>query len=458
MHPPDRKYQHILWRFDPQDTVQQFELCTITYGTSSAPFQAQRAIIQLVRDEGDSYPWASKVLQEDIYVDDIATGAASVDEAKQLASELKKLLSKGCFELGKWASNSPQLLKFLQSSEGLHEAACLTEDDDPKIKLLGMHWIPDEDLFSYEITTPSWHPSKRAILSAIARIYDPLGFLSPVVFYAKTILQDLWISKCGWDDVGPPEICLRWHQFISQLDSISQVKIPRRVVDKECKSSILVGFCDASERGYAAVLYLVENTQSGYKVHLIRARTKLSPINRMIIPRLELSGALLLSRLYQSCASLRNKLSICCTRFFTDSTIVLGWISTPSQQLNAFVAHRVVQIFEITNMNDWYHVKSEENPTDCSSSGLLPSELGKHLLWWAGPRWLMSPLKRWPRLELKTENLPELKRITVVLVFRNTSLWGINLVSFVLSTNELSDTNLDSLNTYAPKADELNNA
>ncbi|XP_014292389.3 uncharacterized protein [Halyomorpha halys] len=95
VHPPDRKYQHILWRFDPQDTVQQFELCTVTYGTSSAPFQAQRAIIQLVRDEGDPYPWASKVLQEDIYVDDIATGAASVDEAKQLASELEKLLSKG---------------------------------------------------------------------------------------------------------------------------------------------------------------------------------------------------------------------------------------------------------------------------------------------------------------------------------------------------------------------------
>ncbi|XP_066907074.1 uncharacterized protein [Halyomorpha halys] len=68
-------------------------------------------------------------------------------------------------------------------------------------------------------------------------------------------------------------------------------------------------------------------------------------------------------------------------------------------------------------MNDWYHVKSEENPANCCSSrGLLPSELGKHLLWWAGPRWLMSPLKRWPRLELKTENLPELKRVNLGVV------------------------------------------
>ncbi|XP_026687448.1 probable ATP-dependent RNA helicase kurz [Diaphorina citri] len=95
----DRMYQHILWRPDPSQNPMEMEIKTVVFGLPSSPYQANRVIQQLASDEGDKYPQAAQTLREEIYVDDIVSGAASVDEAKDLRNQLISLLEAGGFTL-----------------------------------------------------------------------------------------------------------------------------------------------------------------------------------------------------------------------------------------------------------------------------------------------------------------------------------------------------------------------
>ncbi|XP_014293633.1 uncharacterized protein [Halyomorpha halys] len=212
-----------------------------------------------------------------------------------------------------------------------------------------MQWIPSSDVFTYEITPSPRIFTKRAILSAIARIYDPLGFLSPTVFYAKTILQDAWKSSCDWDEPVTPQIRLRWLEFLEHLLDISTVRTPSCFIPVGGVPYMIVGFCDASQRGYSAVIYICTSINDVNHAYLLKGKTKLAPIKLMTIPRLELSAALLLCRLFKSCHKVITRLELREVHFFTDSTVVLGWLRTPTERMNAFLAHRIVQILEITN-------------------------------------------------------------------------------------------------------------
>ena len=68
--------------------------------------------------------------------------------------------------------------------------------------LLGLHWSVDGDYFSFDFTI-NQHKNpvnKRQVLSSIAKFFDPLGWLAPVVITGKIFLQKLWLGKVHWDD------------------------------------------------------------------------------------------------------------------------------------------------------------------------------------------------------------------------------------------------------------------
>ncbi|XP_026467748.1 uncharacterized protein LOC113371335 [Ctenocephalides felis] len=108
--------QRILWRENIHDKIKCFNLSTVTYGTACAPYLAIRWLNQLVLDEGESFPSASRAVQHDCYVDDIISGANSLEEAIKLKEELIQLFNRGNFQLHKWAANNSSIIDSLTKS------------------------------------------------------------------------------------------------------------------------------------------------------------------------------------------------------------------------------------------------------------------------------------------------------------------------------------------------------
>lgn len=104
VRPEDRKYQQILWR-DAAGLIKTYQLNTVTFGLSAAPYLAIRCLHQLAHDERNRFPKASEILTRDFYVDDALTGAATMDEARTIRKQLTLILQSAGLNVRQWASN-----------------------------------------------------------------------------------------------------------------------------------------------------------------------------------------------------------------------------------------------------------------------------------------------------------------------------------------------------------------
>jgi hypothetical protein len=194
--PRDVDYQRILWRTHSSESPSEYQLLTVTYGTACAPFLALRVLKQLVHDDGHKFPMAVPILREQIYVDDVLFGADDLDHLKQARNLLCSLLQLGGFELRKWASNSPALLVDIDPAN--HGLACHKSlQTNEQLKILGISWNPALDTFQFQVTLSTDIPNtKRSILSTIARLFDPLGWVTPVILTTKSSCNSC--GNCNW--------------------------------------------------------------------------------------------------------------------------------------------------------------------------------------------------------------------------------------------------------------------
>ncbi|CAH0564505.1 unnamed protein product [Brassicogethes aeneus] len=420
-------FQRILWRFSPTDPVSTYRLLTVTYGVNSSPFLAIRTIQQLANDEGRDFPRAANVLNNDMYVDDIVSGGSTLDDAKNLQNDLISILGKGGFELRKWASNCPALLAHLP--ESYKQVGSCDFEQETTVKILGLRWNSATDSFLYQVE-PQQNSSctKRTILSQIARIFDVVGFLSPVIITAKYLVQHLWSLGLDWDEPPPADVLNKWQTFKSELPLLSNVSIPRFVaaLTQSCQ---LHGFCDGSEKAYAAVVYLriSPNDSDQAQIYLICAKSRVAPLKRLSVPRLELCAAVLLADLlYYVYETYKNKLTFENIYAWSDSTIALSWIKSSPHRWLTFVGNRVSHIQSKVAPENWRHVSTLCNPADCASRGVMPSEIVSHALWWTGPPWLQLPESSWPRTLNSVDNTlavcHEERKITLANVIETTPL------------------------------------
>lgn len=393
-----RDFHRILWRFSPHDPVQEFRMCCVTFGVASAPFLALRTLRQLAIDEAAVFPLASQVLLNEVFVDDIVTGADTVENAVNLQRQLIAICNAGTFELRKWTSNNAEFLSHLNNDEPSHDDALILAalDTDASVKVLGLKWNPKSDTFTYQIETPSRKCTKRIMLTEIAKIYDPLGFLSPVTLFAKHIIQLLWVSGTSWDEIPPQGICDLWYRFIDELPLLQDISIPRHVLPSAHQVQ-LHGFSDASEKAYAACVYIrVTDSEGAISAHLLMGKTKVAPLKRLTIPRLELCGAQLLSKLIKKIlAAYSSVLRFDQLYAWCDSTITLAWLRSSPDKWRSYVSNRIAETTSNVPASHWHHVQSADNPADPASRGILPSQLN-HQLWFTGPSWLSRPDAEWP--------------------------------------------------------------
>lgn len=419
IHPEDRRFQLILWRERPEDPVTVYELNTNTYGLKSSPFIAIRSLLELAERERTRFPRGASVLSRDLYVDDVCTGAQSIEEALVLRDELIAILKSGGYELRKWLSNEPSVLKGIPEDHQQNPHLFEDVDDPNRIAVLGMQYQPLKDIFTFQVHLEApkvW--TKRTVLSVIARMFDPNGWISPLIFSAKCLLQRLWTLGVSWDEplIGPP--LDEWLELFSSIEEVNRIALPRRILPPGRYQASLHGFCDASERGYAASVYLrTVDAEGRVNVSLLLAKSKVAPIRtRLTIPKLELSGAHLLSKLLSHVVrELTATIEIRDIFAWSDSQVALAWLRAAPHTLEVFVGNRVSQIQNVGIDIIWRHVPGELNPADCASRGCTAPELILHPLWW-GPEWLMGPETSWPvcQTDSSAQILPGLRVHTAV--------------------------------------------
>ncbi|XP_076302005.1 uncharacterized protein LOC143220175 [Lasioglossum baleicum] len=397
MHNNDIDFQRILWRDNPNEPISEYKLLTVTYGTTSAPYQAIRVLQQLAHDEKGKFPLATPIIIDQTYVDDCLFGSDDPTQLRTQRDQLIQLLKKGGFHLRKWASNAPALLADIDPSDhGL--AGGKDFKNGETLSVLGIAWNPLQDKFCIKsVAIPELPRTKRAILSAISMLFDPLGWIAPIVVTAKVLMQQLWQERCDWDDEAPSEILDKWSVFCAQLPRVNELSIPRKLASGTIVRRELHGFADASIKAYAAIVYQRSIKNDGtVEIGILTAKTRVAPVKTISVPRLELSAALLLAKLLRTVqnAVQLHKFNVVC---WSDSSITLWWLTKSPNQLKTFIANRVTKIHEALPDASWRYVPTDENPADCASRGLLPLELGNHPLWWTGPPWLRKQDATWPK-------------------------------------------------------------
>nr|XP_012233626.1 PREDICTED: uncharacterized protein LOC105678692 [Linepithema humile] len=277
--------------------------------------------------------------------------------------------------------------------------------------------------YTTRATKPLKGSTKRQMLSCIAQIFDPLGLLGPVILTPKVIMQQLWQVKLDWDESLPAQLHTQWAKWYGKLSHLNYLKIPRRVLYDDSKHVELHGFCDASERAYGACIYIrsTNSTQDNH-VRLLCAKSRIAPLKVISLPRLELCGALLLSRLYQRVTESLT-VDFNSAHFWCDSTIAISWIAGDPSRWSIFVANRVAEIQKLTAKKQWHHVRSELNPADILSRGTNPDEIQTNKLWWNGPSFLQGDyyeiLNSSAPFPL-SEELPEIRKRTIALMATST--------------------------------------
>lgn len=415
--PEYRDLQRILWRSNSNNEIEHFRLNTLTYGTAPASFLATRCLKQIALDIQNQFPKLSKIINTNFYVDDLIVTFDSIEEAIEIATGLARELDKYKFPLRKWASNRPEVLEALSREQAPTQGYFITDNNTRKT--LGVYWKADTDDLEFVINiTPinQIKVTKRAILSLTSQIFDPLGLVGPITIRAKVILQKLWQLKLDWDEAIPINLFTMWNNFYSDMEMLNDIKIPRQCEVNNASYFELHGFSDASSYAYGAAIYLRSINDNGEVLsNLICAKSRVAPVKTVSLPRLELCGALLLSKLSQKILS-TIEFKISKVFLWSDSTIVLSWISQEPSTWKVFTANRVSEIQLLTKEAVWNHVSSKENPADIISRGVNSDFLKTSKLWWHGPEWLLAPVESWPKTDFTNSNeeIPDKRKETRV--------------------------------------------
>ncbi|XP_071509125.1 uncharacterized protein [Diadema antillarum] len=410
----DQHVHRYLWRNmqtsrKPDVYVKQ----VVTFGDKPAAAIAQVALRRTAEEGKSKHPEAAMVLERDTYMDDVCTSVKSSEEAKELTKNIDAVLAEGGFKVKGWLSNIPMKGDETKSNE-MNVLEALTEE-----KVLGAVWKHETDEFSYQVKSTllqseaekddSCKLTKRQILSQVARIFDPIGFASAFLVRAKIGMQRLWQLGLDWDEELPPRENAEWVKLFREMKELNEVTFPRCLTPPEAMGlPKLCIFSDASEDAFGACAYLRRqmNDSDQYDVRFVAAKSRVAPLKKLTLPRLELQAAVMATRLDEAIRE-ETTLEMQATVFMTDSMIVLGWIRSQAKAFKPFVSSRVGEIQSKSNPQQWKHVNGKENPADDVSRGVPVSKLLER--WRDGPKFLQLAEEEWMCREISSPNAEENK-------------------------------------------------
>ena len=418
-----------LWTDDINSEGAQYtmQMLVHVFGAKDSLTAALYALHQTARDNNDNFsPMTIEAVLRSFYVDDLLKSVESEEAAVILVKELIALLKFGGFRLTKWISNSQEVLETVPECEVASQAA-VNLDTEHLERTLGICWSVSDDCFTFTFALKGEvDATKRGMLKVTSSIFDPLGFLSPFILKAKILLQELWRHNYEWDDKIEGDILKCWRKWLKYAELISAIKVNRcySLNGKQIEAIQIHIFCDASELAYGSVAYIRYCYADGsYHCALVMSKSKLAPIKAMSLPRLELCAAVTAVRLFRKIIA-EIDLTIDKVWFWSDSTLVLQYVSNTTHRFKTFVANRITEILDATERNQWNHVPGKLNPADIVSRGVIdPTQLmvvdEEGSSWLNGPGFLQKNEDQWPKATeaaLK-ENDPEIKKREVLVTF-----------------------------------------
>ena len=409
----EKHVRRILWRdMNKKVPPKIYGFERVTFGDRPAAAIAAIAISETAKLYSHIDPVAAKKIEEDIYVDDLATGAETKAEIEALKKSIITILGKANFKVkGCVASGDSDaaILKLLGTGE--------------LGRILGLNWNPKTDKLTVITniniskkrkgcyTEPNLKYeeiprileiklTRRIVLRIVMSCYDPLGLLCVILVQLKIELRKLYDKNMniGWDDALSPEICQRWIELLQLLKSAESVEF-RRCIKPETAvgDPDLIIFNDGSADAMCVIAYLRWKLASGeHQTILWTAKTRVTPLRKSNTPRNEMTSAVMGTRLGKS-------ISINAEMFFNrvihilDSTCTLALLHKETSALGEFMGNKVSEALETTEPSQFYHTPSKENIADlgtrCNAS---IEDISENSAYQNGPAWLNLPMEEWP--------------------------------------------------------------
>ena len=411
--PEHRDYLRFLWYALDSDETIVYKFCRVVFGLTSSPFLLNATIKHHLNRYIENEQFVIERLKKDLYVDDLVSGSNSLAPGQELYDKSKAIMLDAGFDLRKWETNHQELRAYITSQEdykldispGADETTYSKITCNPTVEktnnsmVLGLEWDTNTDEFVFRFEDLlgrclAMEQTKRNLLSVSASIYDPLGLIAPITARIKTIFQILCKDKLNWDEIIPSNIASVWNKFLDELKRLREIRQQRCVFNLHLSSKFRIelhGFSDSSLELYCAVIYLRFISDCGVTVSFLASKTKVAPLKKLTIPRLEFLGCLLLSKLIKEVLEgVNGRIEVDDIYCWSDSKVALCWIMGKEKSWKAWVENRVVSIRSVVGRDRWHFVKGEINPAD------VPTRISSNHnecfdgCWFSGPSFLLS--------------------------------------------------------------------
>ena len=253
-------FLRFLWFDDPsaeRPNIIHLKFTRLVFGVRPSPVILDATILHHLELQRKSDPQLTELLEKSFYVDDLLTGEDSDKMAFAIYKRAKKLMSEGGFNLRKWKTNSQQLQETINKEESETKSnsqnvskdnnktsvqsstqvssSNTSSDDDIFVKVLGMNWNTHSDKVIFSVSELTEYANslpltKRSILKVTSKIYDPMGFISPVTVKMKVLFQEVCINKTNWDSELRGETLKKWKSIFQELNMILPIVIKFLVV------------------------------------------------------------------------------------------------------------------------------------------------------------------------------------------------------------------------------------
>jgi hypothetical protein len=383
----DRNFLKFLWWEDADSkTLKIYRHSRVMFGLNCGPFILAAVLEYHLENVEESEKEIAAKLLKSLYVDNSVISFNTAQEYEEFKSKSTEILARAKMDLRQWETNI--------------EKSC----DQSSTSVLGLKWDKEEDLLHCQLPKrmkeeKGFKVTKRNVLSFVAQVFDPIGFTAPAVLQPKIQLQESWNLDLKWDTEWEETEGAKFIKWCEEIENLAKIRIPRHAFPNSAGDIQIHCFTDASQSAYAAVVYARVIQDQKVIVQLLLAKSRLAPIDkkktkRVTIPRLELLGCLVGSRLTNSIQRALETQDIP-TIYWCDSTTALSWIRK-DEDWGTFVGNRVREIRSLSNEKQWRFVPGALNPADLPSRGCSPKELLESR-WWEGPQWLKQPEEFWPR-------------------------------------------------------------